>query len=166
MPDSSPQCRTWADLSLDEFFDIAALRTEVFFLEQRIDEPELDARDREPTTEHWWIADDRGPATYLRVVVDGTPQPGNRDARTLIGRVVTRADRRGEGLARRLLAHVVERHGHEPLALHAQVYAQPLYAGLGFATYGDEYLEAGIPHIGMHRAPTSPSASAQGARVG
>jgi len=164
--DSSPQCRTWADLSLDEFFDIAALRTEVFFLEQRIDEPELVARDREPTTEHWWIADDRGPATYLRVVVDGTPQQGNRDARTLIGRVVTRADRRGEGLARRLLAHVVERHGHEPLALHAQVYAQPLYAGLGFAAYGDEYLEAGIPHIGMHRAPTSPSASAQGARVG
>ena len=59
---------------------------------------------------------------------------------------------RHRAFARRLLAHVVERHGHEPLALHAQVYAQPLYAGLGFATYGDEYLEAGIPHIGMYRA--------------
>lgn len=166
MPDSSPQRRTWAELSIDEFFDIAALRTEVFFLEQRIDEPELDARDREPATEHWWIADDRGPVTYLRVVVDDTPQAGNRDARTLIGRVVTRADRRGEGLARRLLAHVVERHGHEPLALHAQVYAQSLYAGVGFEAYGDEYLEAGIPHIGMYRAATPPPTSAQGARVG
>lgn len=166
MADSSPQCRKWVELSLDEFFDFAALRTEVFFLEQRIDEPELDDRDREPTTEHWWIADERGPATYLRVVVDDTPRPGNQDARTLIGRVVTRADRRGEGLARRLLAHVVERHGHEPLALHAQVYAQPLYAGVGFEAYGDEYLEAGIPHIGMYRAATPPPACAQSARVG
>lgn len=166
MVDSSPIQRTWSDLTLDEFFDIAALRTEIFFLEQRIDEPELDARDREPTTEHWWIADDRGPATYLRVVVDDAPQPGNRDARTLIGRVVTRADRRGEGLARRLLAHVVERHGRQPLALHAQVYAQPLYAAVGFAAYGDEYLEAGIPHIGMYRAATPPAENGQAASVG
>lgn len=156
MADSSPVQRTWSDLTLDEFFDIAALRTEIFLLEQRVDEPELDDRDRDPRTEHWWISDDRGPVTYLRVVVDDAPQPGNRDALRLIGRVVTRADRRGEGLARRLLAQVVERHGHEPLALHAQVYAQPVYAAVGFEAYGDEYPEAGIPHIGMYRAATPP----------
>lgn len=151
MPDSEPVQRTWSALTRDEFFDLARLRTEVFFLEQRIDEPELDERDRDETTEHVWIADDDGPATYLRVVVDGTPQPGNGDARRLIGRVVTRADRRGEGLARRLLEHVIHRHGREPLALHSQSHVQPLYAAVGFAAYGDEYLEAGIPHIGMHR---------------
>lgn len=152
MADSSPIQRTWSQLTLDEFFELARLRTEVFFLEQRIDEPELDERDRDESTEHLWIADERGPAAYLRVVVDATPQPGNRDARRLIGRVVTRADRRGAGLARRLLEHVIQRHGHEPLALHAQSYIQPLYAALGFEAYGAEYLEAGIPHIGMYRA--------------
>ncbi|MER3395011.1 MAG: GNAT family N-acetyltransferase, partial [Microcella pacifica] len=109
--------RTWGELSLDEFFEIARVRTEVFFLEQRIDEEELDERDREETTEHVWISDDRGVAAYLRVVVDEQPQEGNRDARRLIGRVVTRADCRGQGLARRLIEHVIERHGHEPLAL-------------------------------------------------
>ncbi|WP_439565660.1 GNAT family N-acetyltransferase [Microcella sp.] len=151
MADSSPIQRTWSQLTLDEFFELARLRTEVFFLEQRIDEPELDERDRDESTEHLWIADERGAAAYLRVVVDETPQPGNRDARRLIGRVVTRADRRGEGLARRLLEHVIERHGREPLALHAQSYIQPLYAAVGFEAYGAQYLEAGIPHIGMHR---------------
>lgn len=147
--------RTWSELSRDEFFEIARLRTAVFFLEQRIDEPELDERDRDESTEHVWICDDEGPAAYLRVVVDDTPQPGNRDARRLIGRVVTRADRRGEGLARQLLEHVIARHGGEPLALHSQTYVQGLYAAVGFTTYGDEYLEAGIPHIGMYRAPSA-----------
>lgn len=150
--------RTWSALTRDEFFELARLRTEVFYLEQRIDEPELDERDRDETTEHVWITDAHGPAAYLRVIVDGSPQPGNRDARRLLGRVVTRADRRGEGLARRLLEHVIQRHGHEPLALHSQSHVQALYAAAGFAAYGDEYLEAGIPHIGMHRpgqpAPT------------
>jgi ElaA protein len=147
--------RTWGELGLDEFFEIARVRTEVFFLEQRIDEEELDERDREETTEHVWIADDRGVAAYLRVVVDAQPQEGNRDARRLIGRVVTRADRRGQGLARRLIEYVIERHGHEPLALHAQSYIQPLYAALGFEPYGDEYVEAGIPHVSMYRAATA-----------
>ncbi|MER3388407.1 MAG: GNAT family N-acetyltransferase [Microcella sp.] len=155
MPDSSPIQRTWGELSRDEFFEIARLRTEVFFLEQRIDEEELDERDREETTEHVWISDDRGAAAYLRVIVDAQPQEGNRDARRLIGRVVTRADRRGHGLARRLIEHVIERHGHEPLALHAQSYIQPLYAGFGFEPYGDEYVEAGIPHVSMYRAATA-----------
>ena len=147
--------RTWGELSLDEFFEIARVRTEVFFLEQRIDEEELDERDREETTDHVWISDDRGVAAYLRVVVDARPQEGNRDARRLIGRVVTRADRRGQGLARRLIEHVIERHGHEPLALHSQSYIQPLYAALGFEPYGDEYVEAGIPHVSMYRAATA-----------
>lgn len=147
--------RTWGELSLDEFFEIARVRTEVFFLEQRIDEEELDERDREESTEHVWISDDRGVAAYLRVVVDEQPQEGNRDARRLIGRVVTRADCRGQGLARRLIEHVIERHGHEPLALHSQSYIQPLYAALGFEPYGDEYVEAGIPHVSMYRAATA-----------
>lgn len=159
MPDSSPIEKTWSQLTRDEFFEIAQLRTEVFFLEQRIDEPELDDRDRDESTEHVWITDDQGPVAYLRVIVDHEPQPGNRDAHRLIGRVVTRADRRGEGLSRRLLEHVIQRHGGEPLALHSQSYVQPLYAAVGFESYGEEYLEAGIPHIGMYRAaqptPTS-----------
>lgn len=139
----------------DDAFEIFALRTSVFYLEQRIDEEELDERDRDESTLHVWIRDDRGVASYLRVLLNDEPRPGDADARRLIGRVVTRADRRGQGLSRHLLEHVIAQFGREPIALHSQSYVQPLYAAVGFEPYGDEYLEAGIPHIGMRRAPTA-----------
>ena len=157
MPDSPPIQRTWSELTRDDVFELARLRTEVFFLEQRIDEPELDEHDRDESTEHVWIVDEHGPAAYLRVIVDDTPHSGNRDACRLIGRVVTRADRRGQGLSRRLLEHVIQRHGHEPMALHSQSYIQPLYAAHGFEPFGEEYLEAGIPHVSMYRPGYRPA---------
>ena len=152
MADPSPIQRTWSRLTVDEFFEIASLRTTVFFLEQRIDEEELDSRDREESTQHLWIPDAQGVAAYLRVVENASPARGDRDARRLIGRVVTRPDRRGEGLARILIAVVIERFGHEPLALHSQSYIQPLYEGFDFEPYGEEYIEAGLPHRAMYRA--------------
>ena len=155
MTDSSPICRTWGELTLDEFYDIARLRTEVFYLEQRIDDIELDDFDRAASTEHWYLSDDSGVAAYLRVLIHEAPQAGDRDARHIIGRVATRADRRREGLARRLLDAVIERHGENPMALHAQVAVMSVYAAVGFEPYGDEYDEAGIQHIGMYRTVIS-----------
>ncbi len=135
----------------DDAFEIFALRTSVFYLEQRIDEEELDDRDRDPSTLHVWIRDDSGVASYLRVLLNDEPRPGDADARRLIGRVVTRADRRGQGLSRLLLEHVIAQFGAEPMALHSQSHVQPLYAAVGFEPYGDEYLEAGIPHLAMQK---------------
>ena len=127
------------------------LRTDVFFIEQKIDEEELDYRDLEPTTIHYWIADDAGlAAAYLRVIED--VEASHLDARRLIGRVVVRADHRGQGLAQKLIAAVLDEFGHEALLLHAQTYIAPLYAKAGFVAFGDEYVEAGIPHISMYRA--------------
>ena len=90
MPDCSVVRKTWSELSTTELYSILKLRTDVFFVEQRIDEEELDWRDAEETTEHLWIEDDRGTASYLRIIVD--PEPTYLDARHSFGRVVTRAD--------------------------------------------------------------------------
>jgi ElaA protein len=150
MPDCSTYARPWGELTTDELYAFLKLRTDVFFLEQTIDETELDDRDQEPTTLHYWIADDDGTAAYLRTLID--PQPEHRDARRIIGRVVVRADRRGEGLAQRLMAAVIERDGGEAMLLHAQAYAAPLYARFGFVAFGDPYSEAGIDHLSMYRA--------------
>jgi ElaA protein len=150
VPNHSITRKTWPELSTDELFAFLRLRTAVFFVEQRIDEEELDDRDPDPRTEHLWIEDDRGVAAYLRVVL--LDEPEYRGARRLPGRVVVRADRRGEGLAKQLLAHVIELHGDEPLLLHSQSYVAPLYESLGFVPFGEEYVEAGIPHISMYRA--------------
>ena len=146
--------RSWAELTTAELYSFAKLRTDVFFIEQKIDEEELDYRDLEPTTVHYWIADDAGRAVaYLRVIEDA--EPSHLDARRLIGRVVVRADYRGKGLAQQLIAAVLDEFGHEALFLHAQSYIAPLYAKVGFEAFGDEYVEAGIPHISMYRAPAA-----------
>jgi len=113
MAEHSIVTKRWSELSTDELYSFLKLRTDVFFVEQRIDEEELDNRDQEPTTEYLWIADDRGTAAYLRIIVDA--EPTHKDARRLFGRVATRPDRRGEGLSQALIAQVLRLHGDEPM---------------------------------------------------
>ena len=149
MTDCSVVQKSWDELTTEELYSLVKLRTGVFYLEQRVDDEELDNRDQEPATEHLWIADDRGTAAYLRVLVDTVAS--HLDARHVVGRVVVREDRRGEGLARALIARVLEQHGHESIMLHAQQYIAPLYADFGFEEFGDVYVEAGIPHLSMYR---------------
>jgi ElaA protein len=141
--------RAWGDLTTDEVYAFLKLRTDVFFLEQKIDETELDDRDREPATRHYWIADDLGTAAYLRTLVDNEAE--HLDAHRIVGRVVVREDRRGEGLSQKLLAEVLSRHGTEAMMLHAQAYIAPLYAKFGFVSFGDVFEEAGIEHQSMYR---------------
>ena len=153
MPECSVVRKTWSELTTDELYAFLKLRTDVFYLEQKVDDEELDWRDTEPTTEHLWIADELGTASYLRVIVDA--EASHKDARRLFGRVVTRADRRGEGLSQALIAEVIATHGHEPMLLHSQEYIAPLYAKFGFEAFGDVYVEAGIPHLMMYRSASS-----------
>ena len=141
--------RAWGDLTTDEVYAFLKLRTDVFFLEQKIDETELDDRDREAATRHYWIADDLGTAAYLRTLVDNEAE--HLDAHRIVGRVVVREDRRGEGLSQKLLAEVLSRHGTEAMMLHAQAYIAPLYAKFGFVSFGDVFEEAGIEHQSMYR---------------
>jgi ElaA protein len=150
MSECSVVTKSWGELTTDELYSFLKLRTDVFFVEQKVDEEELDNRDRESTTEHYWIADDQGTAAYLRVLIDPTAE--HLDAHRVIGRVVVRVDRRGEGLAQVLLREVVAAHGSEAMLLHAQVYAAPLYVKVGFAPFGEAYSEAGIAHQSMYRA--------------
>ena len=142
--------KTWTELTTDELYAFLKLRTDVFYLEQKVDDEELDNRDLEPETTHFYIADEAGAAAYLRTLLDDEAE--HLDARRIVGRVVVRADRRGEGLAQQLLNRVLSLYGHEPLMLHAQVYAAPLYAKAGFVAFGEPYDEAGISHISMYRA--------------
>lgn len=141
--------KTWAELSTDELFEIVRLRAEVFYVEQRIDEQEFDDADRAPTTRHLWIADRTGVIAYLRTVIDDAPH--FRDARHSFGRVIVRQDHRGEKLAQELIDEVMTLQSSEPMYLHAQAYIVPLYLKYGFTVEGDEYVEAGLPHIMMYR---------------
>ena len=150
MPDNSIIAKSWSQLTTDELYAFLRLRTNIFYVEQHVDEEELDDRDREPTTVHFFIADGDRTIAYLRVIEDAEPE--QLDARHLIGRVVVDAEYRGRGLAQKLIQNVIEQYGHLPMLLHAQSYIVPLYTGFGFETVGDEFVEAGIPHRSMYRS--------------
>jgi ElaA protein len=138
----------WHELDPRTLHDLVRLRVDVFVVEQGCPYPELDGRDVEPATEHWWTSDDQGPTSYLRVLAE--PDGSGR-----VGRVVTRLDARGRGLGGRLMDEVLAVHGHRTLVLDAQVYVTAFYEARGFEATGPEYLDDGIPHVPMRRPGTS-----------
>lgn len=139
--------REWAaDLTPQRLYALLKLRIDVFVVEQECPYPELDGRDLEPTTRHLWIGSDV-PVAYLRLLEE--PGGGFR-----IGRVCTARDARGRGLSRRLMEAALAEAGDGVTVLDAQVQVADLYAAFGFERVGDEFLEDGIPHVTMRRAPT------------
>ena len=132
---------------------MAVLRSEVFFLEQKIDEEEFEAADRSPTTLQLWIAADEGMAAYLRIVHNPDQASSHDGIADSLGRMVVRKSARGRGLAQVLMARALEIAGDKPLYLHAQDYVTSLYAKFGFERRGELFHEAGIPHVLMVRHP-------------
>ena len=138
--------REWAaDLTPQQLYDLLRLRAEIFVVEQKCPYPELDGRDLEPTTRHFWLVDDSGRTiATLRLLED-------RSGEYRIGRVCTAADARGNGLSGRLMEAVVAEVGSAPSVLDAQVAVKNFYARYGYVEEGEEFLEDGIPHITMRR---------------
>lgn len=138
--------RAGSDLTAVELHDLLRLRVDVFVVEQDCAYAEVDGLDLLPATEHIWFADSTGPAAAIRLLDD----PAGRR----IGRVVTRADRRGERLSRRLISEALTGIGDHPSQLEAQSYLADFYLSFGFEQSGPEYIEDGIPHIPMRREAT------------
>lgn len=142
------------ELTAAELHAILALRVAVFVVEQACPYPEVDGRDLDATTGHRWLADPTGIACYLRTLSD--PADGGA---VRIGRVVTREDRRGEGLAARLVAGVLADTdaAAQATVLAAQTRLRGWYEGFGYTVSGPELLDDGVPHVPMDRPARHPS---------
>jgi ElaA protein len=140
---------TFAELDASTLYAILRLRVDVFVVEQACAYPELDDRDLEASTVHLWTSDDAGPTAYLRVLADGD--------RWRIGRVCTRADARGTGLAADLMRAALNRLAGRPVVLDAQAHLAGWYGRFGFQPNGPEFVEDGIPHLPMRREGTPTS---------
>jgi ElaA protein len=127
-------------------YRIMALRIAVFVHEQRIvDEVELDGADLLPTTELFWLQDDGGEVTAtLRVLAYHNP--------VHIGRVATATTARGRGYAGQLLTAALQTYPGA-IEISAQAYLEQWYGRFGFVREGDNYQEAGIPHLRMLLTP-------------
>lgn len=134
----------FSKLSAQELFAIYKLRVSVFVVEQNCPYQEVD--DADEHAYHVWFEDEDGIEAYLRVVEPGVVFP-----ECAIGRVI--AVKRRCGLGTKIvsagLRAAQERYGAEAVRIEAQTYARKLYEGLGFVQTSEEFLEDGIPHIGM-----------------
>lgn len=141
--------KTFEALSPAELYAILQLRQRVFVVEQAC--AYVDCDDHDQRALHLWTTDDRVVA-YARVL-----PPGEKFVEAAIGRVVSAPEARRTGAGRAIVARAIatiERvYGRVPIRISAQSYLLKFYGGLGFARAGGEYLEDGIPHHDMLRAP-------------
>ncbi len=143
----------WArypELGMDNLYDALALRCKVFILEQG---PYLDVDGLDRDSWHLLGRDPAGTLqAYLRVV-----DPGLKYDEPSIGRVITSAETRGSGLGRQLMregvARCVAAWPGRGIRISAQAHLEAFYNGFGFQRAGEPYLEDGIPHLQMGRAP-------------
>lgn len=129
--------------------DIAAaleIRRRVYVEEQGIDlEEDIDGKD--PEAIHLLALDGDHPVGTARLLISGDVGK--------IGRVAVLKAARGRGLGRALVLFAVEeltRRNVSRATLSAQSYAVGFYEALGFAAFGPEFMDAGIPHREMVRA--------------
>ncbi|MFJ3054750.1 GNAT family N-acetyltransferase [Herbaspirillum sp. NPDC087042] len=117
------------------------IRFEVFVDEQKVPaEIELDEMDA--LCIHAVAYDEAGqPLATGRLLPDGH-----------IGRMAVRRAGRGQGVGGAVLQALIQaarERGDREVVLNAQTHAAPFYARHGFVREGEEFMEAGIPHITM-----------------
>ena len=123
--------------------DAHAIRREVFINEQGVSEAdELDGTDAGCI--HLVAYEGTTPISTGRIMIT------NGDF--IIGRVATIKSHRGCGVATGIMQALInacDTMGGERQILHAQTHARTFYEKLGFTAYGEEFDDAGIPHIAM-----------------
>ncbi|MDB5761102.1 MAG: acetyltransferase family protein [Herminiimonas sp.] len=121
--------------------DARAVRHEVFVIEQNIP-VELEWDDMDEACLHAVAyGEDGQPIGTGRLLPDGH-----------IGRMAVRKAARGAGIGGAILAALMQqakKRGDRAVILNAQIHAEAFYVRHGFVREGDEFAEAGIPHIRM-----------------
>jgi len=123
--------------------DAQEIRYEVFVVEQKVP-IELEWDEMDAVSVHAVAYDENGKAIATgRLLPDGH-----------IGRMAVRKTARGQGIGTKVLEALMaeaRRRGEQAVILSAQTHAEPFYRRFGFVREGDEFMDAGIPHIAMRR---------------
>ena len=144
------KCKSFSELSLEELYELLALRQEVFVVEQ--DCPYLDADGKDQQALHLMGYDkNQKLIAYARI----NPKGIVYEDFISIGRIVTSPSVRGKGIGKKLILACLDTvhkvYNRQPAKISAQCYLIRFYESFGFETIGKEYLEDNIPHIAMIR---------------
>lgn len=133
----------YQDLTKDELYDLLALRTAVFVVEQDCPYQELDGIDKQAFHLVYYLQS-RLVAT-LRIYTD--------EKYIHIGRVVVdkafRKKNIGIMIMQKALVFCSAQKQNLPVHISSQQYLHDFYVNLGFVPTGKKYLEDGIPHEEM-----------------
>ncbi len=133
-------------LTLEELYGILRLRSEVFVVEQDCVYQDLDGKDQKAL--HVIGKKEGVVIAYTRLF-----KSGDYFEQASIGRVVVKKSERKYGYGHEIMIasiKAVREHLNETtIKISAQTYLKKFYNSLGFKAIGEEYLEDGIPHIGM-----------------
>ena len=148
-------CCQFSELSSLQLYDLLQLRSAIFVVEQDCPYQDIDGLDTHPETRHILHYSDSGELlAYLRILAAGVSYPD-----VAIGRVVTAASVRGQGLGHQLLERGIHAAKlawpNQDLYLSAQAHLQHYYQRYEFVSVTAEYLEDGIPHVGMRWQATA-----------
>ena len=138
--------KTFDDLTKQELYNLLQLRSEIFVVEQDCVYQDLDGKDQKALHVIGYKNDKI--VAYTRIF-----KPGDYFNEASIGRVVVAQNERQHKYGYDIMAasiKAIELHYNVlEIKISAQCYLKRFYNNLEFLEVGEEYLEDGIPHIGM-----------------
>lgn len=120
---------------------LSAIRREVFIVEQHV-----------PEREEWDVRDAQSRHVIALAREGASIGTGRLLSDGCIGRMAVLKPWRGRGVGSFLLTTLISmarEAGFAETRLHAQTHALAFYRKHGYAPVGEEFMEAGIPHIEM-----------------
>lgn len=134
------------ELTLDELYDLMQLRSQIFVVEQDCVYLDQDGKDKKAL--HVLGYKGSKICAYARLF-----DKGEYFDACSIGRVIVAEEERryayGHALMSESIKAIKEYYGEDIIKISAQKYLKKFYEAHGFIQKGEEYLEDGIPHIGM-----------------
>ena len=141
------EIKSFNDLTVDDMYEIAKSRFEVFVCEQEITS-EQDFDDKDKKCYHVMLKENGRVVAYSRIVPKGMGYDY-----ISIGRVLVLESHRRKGIAQKMMESCLEfiKSDLEQniVVLSAQLYVKNLYESVGFKVISDVYDEVGIPHVKM-----------------
>ncbi|MEJ6791757.1 MAG: GNAT family N-acetyltransferase [Lacinutrix sp.] len=138
--------KTFQELTTTELYNLLQLRSEVFVVEQDCVYQDIDGKDQKAL--HVIGYKNNNIVAYTRIF-----KPGDYFKESSIGRVVVAENEReykyGYNIMEASIEAVKNHYNVSEIKISAQCYLKRFYNKLKFTEVGEEYLEDGIPHIGM-----------------
>jgi len=141
---------SFEELSKELLYEILALRSKIFVVEQNIAYLDIDGNDQ--GCHHLCLMDKQKLVGYARLL-----PPSFKYLESAVGRLVIDKHYRGKKLGGQLMLHAVQNiwsmYGRQATLIEAQAQLRGFYESLGFIATTEPYMLEGLMHIKMQITP-------------